>query len=113
MNLKQVIVVNSGLSMGKGKICAQVAHASLQSYLNSSLPHRDEWLKSGAKKVVLKATEEEIVELAKKADSYGIAFAFIRDAGLTQIAPGSLTALGLGPDEEELLDKLTGHLKLL
>jgi len=36
----------------------------------------------------------------------------IKDAGLTQLEPGTLTAMALGPDKEEKLDELTGHLPL-
>ena len=36
-------------------------------------------------------------ELAQKARSFGLETCLIRDAGRTQIAPGSKTVLGVGP----------------
>ena len=33
--------------------------------------------------------------------------------GRTQVPESTITVLGLGPDEDEILDKLTGDLKLL
>ncbi|PIX43420.1 peptidyl-tRNA hydrolase, partial [archaeon CG_4_8_14_3_um_filter_38_5] len=37
----------------------------------------------------------------------------IRDAGRTQIPPNTITALGIGPDNEEKIDKIVKNLKLL
>ena len=37
------------------------------------------------------------VELARKGRSIGLEVCLIRDAGRTQIAPGSKTVLGVGP----------------
>jgi len=37
----------------------------------------------------------------------------VRDRGLTQVPPGTITCLGLGPAPADLLDSLTGNLTLL
>ena len=37
----------------------------------------------------------------------------IMDAGLTQIIPGTITCIGIGPDEDDLLDQITGDYALL
>ncbi len=110
---KQVIVVNADLKMGKGKVCAQVAHASLEAYLKVDKRLREAWRAEGAKKVVLKASGDELNALVEKVAREGVPFAIIRDRGLTQIPPNSLTAVALGPANEKKLDALTGHLKLL
>lgn len=43
----------------------------------------------------------------------GINYYLVADAGRTQVEPGSLTVLGIGPEYEEILNSVTGHLKLL
>lgn len=110
--LKQVIVVRKDLNIGKGKICAQVAHASISSYEKSKF--KKEWIEQGQKKVVVKCNNEEellkIYEMAKKED---LPVALIQDAGLTEIPPGTITCVGIGPDDEKKIDKITGNLKLL
>ena len=37
----------------------------------------------------------------------------IRDAGRTQVDPGSITVCALGPDYENILNEIIGSLKLL
>jgi len=54
MECKQVIVVRADLKMGKGKMAAQAAHASLEAYKSADRHAVSEWESSGVKKVVLK-----------------------------------------------------------
>ncbi len=113
---KQVIVVRTDLKLGAGKLAAQVAHASLGAYRKALTAAPDmvaEWESGGEKKVVLKvSSERELVHLFQAAKGT-IPAVLIKDAGLTQVPPGTITALGLGPASSAELDKLTGHLKLL
>lgn len=112
--MKQVIVVRADLKMGKGKLAAQVAHASLASFLKAGFFAKRKWLKQGMKKVVVKVScEKELIEIYEKAKKAKLPCELIRDAGLTQIKPGTITALGIGPGEDEKIDKITKHLKLL
>lgn len=72
-----------------------------------------EWESIGQAKVVVKCeTEDELIRIQKNADSEGLVTCLIRDAGRTQIASGSRTVLGVGPGPVNLIDKVTGHLKL-
>ena len=56
---------------------------------------------------------EELTALKKLADEKGFAYYLVVDAGRTQIPTSSVTVLALGPDEDEILDEVTGDLKLL
>ncbi|NPA22636.1 MAG: peptidyl-tRNA hydrolase [Candidatus Micrarchaeota archaeon] len=111
--MKQVIVINQDIKMGKGKMCAQVAHASLEAYQRAPWFNKWQWERSGVKKVVLKAPEKELLRLYDQAKKQGLNPVLIRDAGHTQLEPGTITALGIGPYPDEVLDNITGHLKLL
>ncbi|MHA1686574.1 MAG: peptidyl-tRNA hydrolase Pth2 [Candidatus Heimdallarchaeaceae archaeon] len=114
---KQVIVVRTDLRMSKGKTAVQVAHGSISAFLRAKTAHRDwanDWLKEGQKKVTLKVqTQEELLQIAEKAQKEELPFAIINDAGLTELPPGTTTVVGIGPAPEELIDKVTGQLSLL
>ncbi|MDI9644990.1 MAG: peptidyl-tRNA hydrolase Pth2 [Candidatus Verstraetearchaeota archaeon] len=114
---KQAIVVRQDLKMSKGKTAAQAAHASVSSYLAAS-EHRSKWselwLQEGQKKVVLKVNSlDELLDLKVRADREGIPNALVQDAGLTELEPGTITCLGIGPGPAEDVDRITGKLKLL
>ncbi|WP_267642406.1 peptidyl-tRNA hydrolase Pth2 [Haloarchaeobius amylolyticus] len=111
--MKQAIVARTDIGMGKGKLAAQVAHASLSAYEDAGRKARNEWKGSGQKKVVLKASSEhELFELADRAEREGIPHAIVRDAGHTQLDPGTVTTLAVGPADDDLVDRVTGDLSL-
>lgn len=108
--------------MGKGKVAAQCSHATLAAYkesLERNPKYVNDWETFGQAKITVKIDSEEQmysilklrssiffhviiktllrVELQKHARSLGLAAVIIRDAGRTQIAPGSKTVLGIGP----------------
>jgi len=63
---------------------------------------------------VLKVSaERQLFELKTIAERAGIPASIIQDAGMTEIPPGTVTALGLGPARSEDLDRITGDLSLL
>ena len=112
--MKQVIVVNDSLKLPKGKLAAQVAHASVSAFLVADEEAKKTWLKKGMPKVVLKGeNEEELLKLQTMAQERGIPVRLIEDAGKTVVPEGTITCLGLGPAPESELNELTGSLKLL
>ena len=111
--MKQVIAARTDLGMGRGKLAAQVAHASLSAYEDTETKTRKKWKGGGQKKVVVKVDgESALFELAEKARIEGLPNAVIRDAGHTQLDSGTATTLAVGPGEESLVDKVTGDLSL-
>lgn len=117
MNYKQVILVRGDLEMSRGKTCAQVAHASLGSAENASKSKPDwykSWKAEGQKKVVVKvASEWEMKEFFAAAKELTIPCYLVEDAGLTELEPGTVTALSIGPAPNGMVDGITGKLKLL
>ena len=56
---------------------------------------------------------EELDKYRMMASSNKIHIAVITDAGRTQVEPGTVTCMGLGPAPASELDKITGELKML
>lgn len=111
--MKQAIVARTDIGMGTGKLAAQVAHASLKAYENADSDAQSAWKSGGQKKVVLKGTDEaQLHRLAEEASRERLPYALIRDAGHTQLEPGTVTTLAVGPGEENIVDKVTGDLSL-
>jgi len=113
---KQIIIVRKDLDITKGKIAAQVAHASISAYLKTEKKHPEyvsSWLEYGQKKIVLKIdTKQELLELFETIKNR-ITCALIKDAAHTQLKKPDITCLGIGPIPETEIDKFTSKYKLL
>jgi peptidyl-tRNA hydrolase, PTH2 family len=111
---KLVIVLRKDLNWGKGKMIAHALHAALGSIKNVDNEILKKWEDEGAKKVVLKVKDlKEMKEIYKKVKDKKLPCCLVKDAGLTQLKRGTITAFGIGPVEESVVDKITGKLKLL
>lgn len=115
--IKQVILIRTDLGMGAGKKCAQACHASVSCSDLVRVKNKrvwKNWKNMGQKKVVLKIQSLEDLQIViAKLEKDHLPFYLIKDAGLTQLDPGTVTALGIGPAESSEIDKITGNLKLL
>jgi PTH2 family peptidyl-tRNA hydrolase len=131
MGSKQVLVMKKfpkDRNLRTGKYVAQGAHASLGAVfslgkfdenrmafiIDVSNPFVYEWIIGRFTKVTVYVdTDDELVTIHNQAKEAGIATTLITDAGLTEFnGVPTLTAVGVGPDNEELINKITGHLKL-
>lgn len=116
-DFKQVIVVRVDLSMGKGKIAVQVGHAAVSAAEEAREKHPKwyrEWLNEGQCKVVVKVENlETLLELKRAAANLMLPQSLITDRGLTQLPPGTVTCLGIGPAPSVKVDNVTGRLPLL
>ncbi|HJY39445.1 MAG TPA: aminoacyl-tRNA hydrolase [Steroidobacteraceae bacterium] len=102
------------MKLPRGKLAAQVAHASVAALLEAPVDARRAWLEEGMPKVVLRCeSEQELLALEAAAERAGLPNALITDAGHTVVAAGTVTCLGLGPASIEAIDALTGGLKLV
>jgi len=110
---KQCIVTRNDLKLSKGKLAVQVAHAAVTASDFADKKERAAWIKDGQKKVVLKTPAlTDLLLLKEQARREGLSTSLVTDAGLTQIPPGTITVLGIGPGPVEKLDKIVGKLKL-
>ena len=130
MEAKQVIVMKkfpkSSGGLRTGKYVAQGAHASLGAILSLAKhedhglliplddPYVNAWLTGRFKKItVYVETDEELVRIYTEARQAGLSASLIKDAGLTEFnGVPTLTAVGVGPGNPEIVDKVTGGLPL-
>jgi PTH2 family peptidyl-tRNA hydrolase len=132
---KQVIVVRKDLNMRKGKLAAQVAHASLKSFLDDCAKIKNTtdcnsvqittvfdlddpfaiWLLGSFAKIVVSVdSEEELINLYNIARVNDIRVTKVIDSGKTEFnGVPTLTCIAFGPDESKKLDKITGNLPLM
>jgi len=114
---KQVLVIRTDLKMGRGKIAVQVAHAAVTA---AEIARKHEpswwqrWLDEGQKKVVVKvSTLKDLLAIYDEAVRSKLPSDIIRDRGLTEIPPGTVTTVGIGPAPTKKVDKITANLPLL
>lgn len=111
---KQVIILRKDIGMGRGKMVAHGAHAAIGAMGRSDDAIIEKWELEGSKKVVLKVNNlKELKDVENKLKKVKMNYFLVKDAGLTQLKSGTVTALGIGPVKEKEVDKITGKLKLL
>ena len=100
------IVIDSSLSMGKGKAVAQACHGMSEVTEYMITHHYDEWKEYQSqmhRKITLKADRDSFMALYNK---YGrskysnLWCVSVIDAGLTQVPSGSITCLVFRPTNE-------------
>lgn len=112
----QVIAVRTDIKMTPGKMAAQVGHGVLGAYkiAMKNNPHDVyQWETIGQMKVVVKCeSQKDLLDVYDKALKLGLAAEYIQDAGRTQVDPGTITVCAVGPGRSDIVDQVTGHLKL-
>ena len=132
---KQSIIVRDDLNMPKGKMAAQVAHASMGAILfyardmgevtgtedkpghlyqmNVPAPVH-EWLSGDFAKIVLKCqTADDLFALEDQAKAQNIPYKLIKDNGTTVFSEPTITCIAIGPWYAEVIDEMTKNFKLL
>ena len=132
-NVKQVIVIRKDLKMRRGKEIAQGSHASIAwltnrlglnrhyddtkggCYVEAELSQAEwEWVQGNFRKICcIVNSEQELLDLCDAAKEAGLVYELIEDSGLTEFhGEPTFTAAAFGPDFDEKLDPVTGHLVL-
>ena len=134
MAVKQVIVIRKDLGMRRGKEIAQGAHAAM-AFLSNRLVCRydalgwapefcgaaprlskaeQEWLLGNFRKITARVdSAEELAEVVRTAREAGLVVEVITDSGLTEFGGvPTVTCAAIGPEYDEKIDPVTGHLKL-
>jgi PTH2 family peptidyl-tRNA hydrolase len=114
---KLVVVLRADLKLKPGKIAVQAAHASVNCAFAAKKTHKKwfrAWYNEGQKKVVVKCDNlKALHELQDQARLAKLPHTLISDAGLTEVPPGTVTCLGIGPAPEKDVDAITGDLQLV
>jgi PTH2 family peptidyl-tRNA hydrolase len=133
-SVKQVIIIRKDLKMRRGKEIAQGSHASgawlterlgcepvpaaegfTGVWVEAKLSDAEwEWVQGNFRKIcVVVNSEEELKEIYRDARDAGLVAEIIEDTGLTEFGGvPTLTAVAIGPDYDEKIDPITGHLVL-
>ena len=111
-----VLIVRTDLKLSNGKMVAQTGHAAVEVALKAKRNEADllaRWRNEGARKIALKVPDEDTLKrLFGEATEAGLVAYLVKDAGHTEIPPGTLTVVGiLGP--RRAVDALVGELSLL
>jgi peptidyl-tRNA hydrolase, PTH2 family len=123
--IKQVILIRKDLNMRKSKIGAQASHVSMMfmtknfeklehdSWLFIPSPEQKEWLEGSFTKIVLGVdSEQELDDYFLKAELAGLEVHMCVDNGKTEFGGvKTKTAIAIGPDSEEKINLITGHIK--
>lgn len=141
-DIKQVICVRHDLGMRRGKQIAQASHASMAFITRRIQENVDgertpnqfqkssdfdvygymgitdvqkKWLESSFAKVTVRIdSEEELLDIYEKAKEAGLEVHLVTDSGRTEFhGVPTNTCLAIGPDYSELINPITGDLKLL
>jgi len=114
---KLVVVTPKTLKLSPGKLAAQVGHAAVDCALKAMEEDPrafKRWMNEGQKKVVVRCESTKDLHMLKmQADDLNLVTSLISDAGHTEVEPGTVTVLGIGPGPNEKIDRVTGHLKLI
>lgn len=124
MAVKQVIVWRDDLKCRAGKKMAQAGHAVVADFARcikenvdsegnvsfKMTPAQFEWFSTNFRKIVLRVdSEEKLLLLHETAKSLGIPTELVTDLGLTEWNTATNTCISIGPEEDSLVDQVTGE----
>jgi PTH2 family peptidyl-tRNA hydrolase len=110
MKIKQALIFRMDLPMTPGKMVAQGAHGAIGAFDVTPYEVIDEWNRQGTTKIVLAVpTVEHLLDLQQRAVALYVPNFLVWDEGRTEVPPGSITCLAIGPGK---IDDITRGLPL-
>ncbi len=110
-----VFLCRVDLQLSPGKLAVQCAHAAVGSLQQAKKTHSrmvQRWNDSASRKICLAVDDEdELKYYLGQVQEASLPFALIKDAGLTEVAPGTTTVLGVGPGPRQTMDAIFQSLK--
>ena len=115
--LTMVLVTRKDLKLSNGKLAAQCSHEAVECALKSKRVRPNElgaWLENRARKNLVSAPNFDALKpLFGECQAAGLVSYMVRDAGHTEIPPGTVTVVGIGPGPRDEIDDLTGSFSLV
>ena len=109
------LIVRKDLKLSAGKLAVQCSHAAVNCSLTAKKTEprlMERWQSNGGRKICLAINDLESLKLLMgKSKSAGLITHLIKDAGHTELPPGTITVLGIGPAPKSSIDALTSELK--
>ena len=109
------LIVRKDLKLSTGKLAVQCSHAAVNCSLTAKKTEprlMERWQSNGGRKICLAINDLESLKLLMgKSKSAGLITHLIKDAGHTELPPGTITVLGIGPAPKSSIDALTSELK--
>tara|TARA_B100001109_G_scaffold67375_1_gene54921 strand:+ start:78 stop:419 length:342 start_codon:yes stop_codon:yes gene_type:complete len=110
-----VLVARKDLNLSSGKLAVQCAHAATSCTL---IAHKTEkrlferWKNSGARKVCLQVDDLQSLQMiAGQAQASNLITHIVKDSGHTEVPPGTITVVGIGPGPRRSIDVIVQDLK--
>ena len=111
-----VFLCRVDLQLSPGKLAVQCAHAAVGSLQQAKKTHSrmvQRWNDSASRKICLAVDDEdELKYYLEQVQEASLPFALIKDAGLTEVAPGTTTVLGVRPGPRQTMDAIFQSLKI-
>lgn len=105
------------VKMSVGKLVVEGSHAaqlSLRAAVQANLDDVDKWFNEGYRKIVCKVDSlDELKNIETDCKQFNVSYAVVKDLGLTEIEPDTITAIGIGPAKNVMINQVTKHLEKL
>ena len=109
------LVARKDLKLSTGKLAVQCAHAATSCTIIAIKNEKrlfERWKNNGARKICLQVDDLPSLQMiAGQAQASNLITHIVKDAGHTEIPPGTITVLGIGPGPRRSIDAIVQNLK--